>query len=128
LLRILHLLTGSSCRILGKRAGRGAQGEEVARSGFSGERLADPTEGAAMAESDDDGSTGALACMVLDLCEDAKDRLTKEVFIRLAQATARILLVASASEKTLVDVNDADDGVAAENAEIIRDIWRSGHA
>jgi hypothetical protein len=57
--------------------------------------------------------------MVLDLCEDAKDRLTKEVFIRLAQATARILLVVSASEKTLVDVNDADDGVAAENAEII---------
>ena len=65
---------------------------------------------------------------VLDLWEDAKDRLTKEVFVRLAQATARILLVASASEKTLVDVNDADDRTAAENAEIIREIWRSGHA
>jgi hypothetical protein len=40
-------------------------------------------------------------------CEGAK-----ATFIRLAQVTARILLVASETDETLIDVNDADDGFA----------------
>jgi hypothetical protein len=66
---------------------------------------------------DDEGSassTGALACMVLDLCEHAQERLTKAAFIRLAEATARILPVASGADETLIDVNGAEDGFAAE--------------
>jgi hypothetical protein len=34
-------------------------------------------------------------------------------FIRLAQATARILLVASATDKPLIDVRQEKDGFAA---------------
>jgi hypothetical protein len=40
----------------------------------------------------EEGSTGAIGRMVLNLCDDAHERLTKAAFIRLAQATARILL------------------------------------
>ena len=52
--------------------------------------------------------------MVLDLCEHAQERLTKAAFIRLAEATARILPVASGADETLIDVNGAEDGFAAE--------------
>lgn len=50
-------------------------------------------------------STGALACIVLDLCEHAQNRLTKAAFVRLAQASARLLLVAIGTDETLTDVN-----------------------
>jgi hypothetical protein len=73
----------------------------------------------------DEYATGAIACMVLDLCDDAEDRLTKADFVKLARATARILLVASAANDAMIDVRGGGDGFAAENAATIRAIWRN---
>jgi hypothetical protein len=72
----------------------------------------------------DEYATGAIACMVLDLCDDAEVRLTKADFVKLARATARILLVASATDDAMIDVRGGD-GFAAENAATIRAIWRN---
>jgi hypothetical protein len=35
------------------------------------------------------------------------------------------LLAASGSDKPLIDVRDRDDGFAAENAVVIRELWRN---
>jgi hypothetical protein len=50
----------------------------------------------------------------LDLCDD---------FVALARATARILLVASATDDAMTDVRG--DGFAAENAATTPAIWRN---